>query len=140
MTLVEQFGRAKYVSLTTLRRDGTGVSTPVWAAVDGAELFVVSEADAWKVKRIRRNSHVTVTVCDVRGRIAPGAVSAEGTARVLDDPGTQKVRKLIGRKYLSSRVGNWLVRVLHLPKKPVVGIAVMFQPAVPPGDSDQPAK
>jgi uncharacterized protein len=124
VTLVEQFGRAKYVSLTTFRKDGTAVATPVWLAVDGDEVFIVSDADAWKVKRIRRDGHVSVAVCDLRGQIAPDALRAEGTARVLDDAGTQKVRKLIARKYVSSRVGNWFVRVLHLPKKPVVGIAV----------------
>jgi PPOX class probable F420-dependent enzyme len=97
----------------------------VWLAVDRAELFIVSDADAWKVKRIRRNGRVAVAVCDARGRVSPGALSAEGTARVLDDAAeTQAARKLIAGKYMSSRVGNWLVRVLHLPKKPVIGIAV----------------
>ena len=124
MTPADQFSRARYVSLTTFRKDGTPVATPVWLAVDGGEMFIVSDADAWKVKRIRRNGHVTVTVCDIRGRMAPDAVPAEGTARVLDDAGTQRVRKLIARKYATSRIGNWLARVLHLPKKPVVGIAV----------------
>lgn len=126
VNLVEEFGRAKYVSLTSYRRDGRPVATPVWLAVDGSELFVVSDADAWKVKRIRRDGRVAVAVCDVRGRVKDDALRAEGTAKVLDDAGTQKVRELIARKYLSSRVGNWLARVLHLPKKPVVGIAVTF--------------
>jgi PPOX class probable F420-dependent enzyme len=100
------------------------VATPVWLAVDGDELVVVSDADAWKVKRIRADGRVTLAVCDLRGRVAPDAVPVEGTARVLDDAGTQRVRKLIARKYLSSRLGNWAARVLHLPKKPVIGIAV----------------
>jgi len=126
VTTAEQFRSARHVSLTTYKKDGTPMATPVWLAVDGAELFIVSDADAWKVKRIRRNGRVSVTVCDVRGRIVPGALTAEGTARVLDDAGTQKVRKLIARRYISSRVGNWLVRVLRLPKKPVIGIAVSF--------------
>jgi PPOX class probable F420-dependent enzyme len=131
MTLVEPFDRARYVSLTTFRKDGTGVATPVWLAVDGGELFIVSDADAGKVKRIRRNGHVTLAVCDVRGRVAPDALRAEGRARVLVDAETQKVRALIARKYLSSRVGNWFVRVLHLPKKPVVGIAVTLTTGQP---------
>jgi PPOX class probable F420-dependent enzyme len=126
VTTAEQFRSTRHVSLTTFKKDGTPVATPVWLAVDGGELFIVSDADAWKVKRIRRNGRVTVTACDVRGRIAPGAVTAEGTARVLDDAGTRKARNLIARRYISSRVGNWLVRVLHLPKKPVIGIAVSF--------------
>ncbi len=124
MDVLEQFRGARYVSLTTFRKDGSGVATPVWFAVDGSELFIVSDADAWKVKRIRREGRVNLAVCDVRGRIAPDALRADGTARVLDETGTQKVRALIARKYMMSRLGNWLVRVFHLRKKPVIGIAV----------------
>lgn len=124
MSLVEQFGHAKYVSLTSFRKDGTGIATPVWLAADGGELFIVSDADAWKVKRIRRNGNVTLAVCDLRGRVAPDALQAKGTAVVLDDSGTTRARAAIARKYWTSRVGNWAARVLRLPKKPVVGIAV----------------
>jgi uncharacterized protein len=126
MTVVDEIARSRYISLTTYRKDGTGVATPVWHAVSGGELFVVSDADAWKVKRIRNNSHVVVTVCGMRGKIAPGAPSAEGTARVLDEAGTQTVRTLIARKYVLSLVGNWFTKILHLPKRPVIGIAVTF--------------
>ena len=95
----EDFADAKYISLTTFRKDGTGVATPVWFAVDGGELFVWTRSDSWKVKRLRNNSRVVVTVCDVRGRIADGAPSAEGTARLLDEDGTGAIRKLLARKY-----------------------------------------
>jgi hypothetical protein len=126
MTVVEEIDRSRYVSLTTYRRDGTAVPTPVWHVVDGGELFVVSEAGAWKVKRIRNNSHVVVTVCNIRGKIAPGAPSVEGTARLLDDAGTDAARRLLARKYVLSRVGNWLARNLRLRRPPVIGIAVRF--------------
>jgi PPOX class probable F420-dependent enzyme len=129
MTVLDEIGRSKYVSLTTYRKDGTAVATPVWHVRDGDRLVVVSEADAWKVKRIRRNGQVVVTVCDFRGRIAPGAPTAPGEARLLDETGTQTARALLARKYLSSRVGNWLARVLHLRKRPVIGIAVTLRPA-----------
>lgn len=126
MTVLDEIGRSRYVSLTTYRKDGTGVATPVWHVVNGGELLVVSEADAWKVKRIRNNSHVVVTVCDFRGKIAPGAPSAEGTARLLDEADTQTVRALLARKYVLSRWGNWLAKVLHLRRRPVIGIVVTF--------------
>lgn len=124
MTVVDELGRSKYVSLTTYRKDGTGVATPVWHVRHGDELFIVSEADAWKVKRLRRDTRVIVTVCSVRGKIAPGAPSAAGTARLLDETGTQQARALLARKYVLSRVGNWFAKVLRLPKKPVIGIVV----------------
>jgi PPOX class probable F420-dependent enzyme len=126
MTVVDEIGRSKYVSLTTYRKDGTGVSTPVWHAVNGGELFVVSDAEAWKVKRIRNNSHVVVTVCGIRGKIAPGAPSAQGTARLLDEADTETGRTLLARKYVLSRMGNWFTKVLHLRRRPVIGIAVTF--------------
>jgi PPOX class probable F420-dependent enzyme len=126
VTFVDEIGRSSYVSLTTYRKDGAGVATPVWHVVNGAELFVVSDAGAWKVKRIRNNGHVVVTVCSMRGKIAPGAPSAEGTARLLDKADTETARKLLARKYVLSRMGNWFTRILHLRRRPVIGIAVTF--------------
>jgi PPOX class probable F420-dependent enzyme len=126
MSVVDEIGRSRYVSLTTYRKDGTGVATPVWHVLNGGELLVVSDAEAWKVKRIRNNSHVEVTVCGIRGRIAPGAPSAQGTARLLDQAGTETGRTLLARKYFLSRMGNWLTRILRLRRRPVIGIAVTF--------------
>jgi uncharacterized protein len=124
MPVPTEIVHSRYISLTTFRRDGTGVATPVWQAASGDELFVVSEATAGKVKRIRRNSAVVVTVCSMRGRVAPDAASARGTARLLDETGTQAARGLIAGKYAMSRLGNWLAKVLRLRRPPVVGIAV----------------
>jgi uncharacterized protein len=126
MTIPAELGGSRYVSLTTFRRDGTAVATPVWQAVHDDEMFVVSDAAAGKVKRIRNNGRVVVTACDIRGRIAPGAASAEGTARLLDEDGTRTGRALIARKYVMSRIGNWLVKVLRLRRPPVIGIAITF--------------
>jgi len=126
MTVVDEIGRSRYVSLITYRKDGTGVATPVWHVVNGDELFVISDAEAWKVKRIRNNSHVVVTVCGIRGKIVPGAPSAQGTARLLDEADTETGRTLLARKYFLSRMGNWFTMILHLRQRPVIGIAVTF--------------
>jgi uncharacterized protein len=126
MTVVDEIGRSRYVSLTTYRKDGTGVATPVWHVANGGELIIVSEADAWKVKRIRNNSDVMVTVCNIRGKIAPGAPSARGTARLLDEAETEAGRSLLARKYVMSRLGNWFTKILHVRRSPVIGIAVSF--------------
>lgn len=124
MSVIDEIGRSKHVSLVTFRRDGTGVATPVWHVTDGNELFVVSEAKAWKVKRVRNTGRAEVTVCDLRGRIAPGAASAKGPARLLDEAGTAAVRKQLARKYVTSRLGNALAQFLHVRRPPLVAIAV----------------
>ncbi|MFF3402690.1 PPOX class F420-dependent oxidoreductase [Streptomyces sp. NPDC002659] len=121
----EDFASARYVSLTTYRKDGTGVATPVWFAVDGGELFVWTRSDSWKVKRLRNNSRVALTVCDARGRISEGAPSAEGTARLLDDEGTGAIRKLLSRKYAwQFWLVDWPAMVVRLGRRPHTGIAV----------------
>ncbi|MCX5415044.1 PPOX class F420-dependent oxidoreductase [Streptomyces sp. NBC_00059] len=124
MTL-QDFARSEYVSLTTYRKDGTPVATPVWAAADDGVLYVWTRSDSWKVKRLRNDSRVLVTVCDVRGRIAEGAPSAEGTARLLDPAGTSAVRKVLARKYTwKFWLVDWPAMVVRLGKRPHTGIAV----------------
>ena len=51
---------AQYVALTTYRRDGTPVTTPVWAAAEGTSLYLFSNAKAGKVKRLRNSSRAAV--------------------------------------------------------------------------------
>ena len=70
-----------YVSLTTFRRTGIPVSTPVWAAPDGDTLVVWTRADSGKVKRLRHTPRVTVAPCDVRGRVHGPAV--DGVAQFV---------------------------------------------------------
>ncbi|MEU7867688.1 PPOX class F420-dependent oxidoreductase [Dactylosporangium sp. NPDC049140] len=124
MSAVEEIGRAGYVRLTTYRKDGTPVATPVWHALHDGEVFIVSNLDAWKVKRIRNNGQVELTPCNVRGTVKPGASTASGTARLLDEAGTAQARRYIAGKYFLSRAGNFFARVLRLRKPPVIGIAV----------------
>ncbi|MFF4446311.1 PPOX class F420-dependent oxidoreductase [Streptomyces sp. NPDC001502] len=122
---LEELGRARYVSLTTFRKDGTPVATPVWAVADGGELYVWTRSDSWKVKRIRTNGRVTVTACDMRGRVEEGAQTREGEARLLDEAGLRRVRKLMSRKY------GWQFWLVDVPaalarrgKRPHTAIAV----------------
>ena len=77
--------RDRYVSLTTFRRDGTPVPTPVWFAplADG-RLAVVTEAHSGKRKRLRNDARCTVAACDVRGRVHGAEVEAR--AEVAEDP------------------------------------------------------
>ena len=126
MSTVDDIAASRHISLTTFRRDGTPVATPVWLVADGTALFVVTEAASGKVKRIRNNSEVVVTVCDVRGRILPNAPSARGTAQLLDEAATETGRALIARRYLLSRLGNGFARLLHLRRAPLIGIAITF--------------
>ena len=68
------FQRNKYLSLESFRKNGQGVRTPVWFAGDPAvgtpqKLYVYSEADSGKAKRIRRNSRARIAPCHMRGNL-----------------------------------------------------------------------
>ena len=95
---IERLGCATYVALTTFRRDGTPVPTPVWVSQDGDRLYVWTEADAGKTKRLRNNSAVLLAPCDSRGGLQ--GVQVEGTAVVLDDASdVERLRRLHRAKY-----------------------------------------
>jgi PPOX class probable F420-dependent enzyme len=103
----------KYISLTTFKRDGTPVATPVWVVSDdGRRLLVWTSPSTWKVKRIRRNPHVLVAASDIRGRVR--GPSYEGEARMLDVPHGSLVEPLLDRKYgLSRRLLGYLNRAVR---------------------------
>jgi uncharacterized protein len=87
----------KYISMTTYRRDGTAVATPVWFVQEGDRLLVRTGAASGKVKRIHRNPAVQVATCTARGRLRGQQVS--GVARVLPGPEADAALGLITRKY-----------------------------------------
>lgn len=114
---------AKYVQLTTFRKDGTPVASPLWAAAEGETLIMWTETKSWKVKRIRRDPHVVVQACDVRGKNLRGR-PVEGTATILDAAGTEHARHLIAKKY--GIVGWILVKASRLRRGTdgTVGISI----------------
>jgi uncharacterized protein len=97
-TEFDQLFAENYVMLTTFRKSGEAVSTPIWAAGDDDELVMWTVRDSGKVKRIRNSGRVEIQACDVRGKNTHGPKVA-GEARLLDGPDLGRVRKAIGRKY-----------------------------------------
>ncbi|WP_333778137.1 PPOX class F420-dependent oxidoreductase [Streptomyces sp. IBSBF 3136] len=96
-TLRDRLGSGKYLLVTSYRKDGTPVATPVWVVPDGDALGVWTTTGSWKVKRIRRRADVLVGPCDVRGR--PTGRQVPATAEIADAATTARYRTLIARKY-----------------------------------------
>lgn len=71
----------RYALVITYRRNGEGVSTPVWFALADGRLYASTHVDSGKVKRIRREPRVLVAACTARGKPLGDAVPAN--ARVL---------------------------------------------------------
>ncbi|MUL82527.1 MULTISPECIES: PPOX class F420-dependent oxidoreductase [unclassified Mycolicibacterium] len=89
--------KANYVLLTTFTKDGRPKPTAIWAVPDGDRLLVITEADSWKVKRIRNTPRVTVAACDVRGN--PKSEAVEAQAVVLEQARNGDIYDGIGKRY-----------------------------------------
>lgn len=120
---VERLAASTYVSLTTFKKVGSAVATPVWVSSDGALLYVWTQGGSGKVKRIRNNGHVLVAPSDSRGALQGAAV--EGAARVLDSPADlARVSALHRTKYgLQFRLFDLGAKVLRR-NKPLVAIEI----------------
>jgi PPOX class probable F420-dependent enzyme len=90
-------GAGKYLLVTSYRKNGTPVPSPVWVVEDGDALGVWTAADSWKVKRIRNRADVLIGPCDLRGN--PTGEQIPATAEICDPRTTARYRTLIARKY-----------------------------------------
>ena len=109
---LDAVNRYRYVSLTTFRRNGSPVSTPVWMARDDEDLVFISDDDTGKTKRLRRDPRVELRPCSIRGVVAQGAPTHRGTATMRrDDAAIRRVRAAIGRKYPTGRLLNMVTRL-----------------------------
>lgn len=74
----------KYVSVTTMKRSGDTVSTPVWIVeTPDGRIGFITDADSGKVKRITNFPDVTVQPSDSRGRVRPGTEPVAATATIV---------------------------------------------------------
>jgi uncharacterized protein len=101
----------RFVSLTTFRRSGTPVATPVWIARDGDALVVTTIVDSGKVKRVRRDPRVELQPCNRRGTVADGA-TAVGAVATVEAPSEGAVAALRRKYGLEYRIIMTLERVL----------------------------
>jgi len=122
-TALAPFNRQKTVVLTTFRRDGTPVGTPVSIAVDGDHAYVRSFEQAWKTKRIRNNAAVTIAPSTMRG--APTAPAVAATARRLTDAENRMAARALTRKY--PLLHGVLVPLMHRLGRTKTGRTVHFE-------------
>src|SRR3979409_1764371 len=104
-----QFGGRKYISLETFKKNGQGVKTPVWFVLHHNAFYVYTEADSWKVKRIRNNPRVRVAACSMRGDIKGPWLDA--TASLVEGDERLAANTLLDRKYFLKKVFNVLTRL-----------------------------
>jgi PPOX class probable F420-dependent enzyme len=94
--------RGKYLSLTSYRRDGSPVATPVWFVADEERLYAITSADSYKAKRIRRNPSVAVAECTARGELRGEPIPAQ--AEFLPEHEHARIDRMMAEKYRIDRI------------------------------------
>ena len=99
----------RYLSVTSFKRDGTGIATPVWFVSDGSRLFALTDRHSPKVKRMRRDPRVLVASCRVDGRLrrAPLPARVEVLTAVAE---LEHVQELLRERY---RISYRLVMLVY---------------------------
>ena|SRR5579863_6824101 len=105
MAIPSEIHGHNYISLTTFRKNGAAVPTPVWFGEDDGRLFVMTRSDSGKYKRLRNNPQVRIAACTMRGKVTGPEFAA--TARVLPPEDWPRARKTIHQKYWMARLPFW---------------------------------
>jgi len=104
--VLEELCNSTYVSLKSFKRDGSAVLVPVWSVRDGDALAFMTDANSFKVKRMRRHPEVELARCNASGKKILGAFYA-GTAGIAEDEDSMAlVRRLLRQKY------GWQMRLI----------------------------
>src|SRR5450631_3175978 len=95
-----ELGDKAFVSLTTFRKNGERIASPVWVARDGDALIVLTPEESGKVKRLRNNGQVEIRPCNRAGKVADGSEPVLGiTEIVTDGPSIARLTRVIEKKY-----------------------------------------
>lgn len=92
----EPFARRRTALLTTYKRDGSGVDTPVTIAVDGPRAFIRTYDKAWKAKRMHRNPEVRLVPSTMRGKPRGEWIAAR--SRLLEGEEARLAARALARR------------------------------------------
>ena len=104
-TMLRDSGSSHTVLLTSFRRNGEAVSTPVGMMAMEGMLYFMTPASSWQARRIAHNPHVRLAVCTFGGRVFSPAV--DGVAHRLAGPEAKRARK-----WICAGLAGWLVNIL----------------------------
>jgi uncharacterized protein len=82
---------SKTALLTTFRRGGEAVGTPLSIGLAGGKAYFVTASDSAKAKRLAHTAKVTLAPCTVSGKVTGETVA--GRARLLDREERQRTAK-----------------------------------------------
>jgi PPOX class probable F420-dependent enzyme len=109
-TLSQQLKGQQFCLLTTLRKDGSAVPTPMWFALKGETVYMSTRGASAKVKRLRREPRVTIGPCNGSGRpTGPQVEALAGLVETAEE--TAQAEACLSARYgLKRRLLRWALR------------------------------
>jgi uncharacterized protein len=105
MSIPKEIHEQKYISLTTFRKNGAAVNTPVWFAEKDDKLYVQTRNDSGKYKRIRNDPRVKIAPCTMRGKVTGPEFA--GKASILPGGQWKQAKEAVNSKYWMARLPFW---------------------------------
>ena len=91
------------IVLTTFRKNGQGVTTPVWFALKEGKLLLCTWEKFWKVKRMKNNPNVEFVPAKTRigspSKYTVTGKTIRGVARFLEGEEAEEANRLLRKKY-----------------------------------------
>ena len=112
-------GDEKYLLLTTFKRDGSPVATPVWSVpLDDGNIGFWTSSGSGKAKRLAHTTRVTVQPCDARGNVTDGTSPTDATARLVSGDDMAEIRTKVNAKYgIMTKLSKVLGKIGGLVKR-----------------------
>ncbi|MBX2998529.1 MAG: PPOX class F420-dependent oxidoreductase [Caldilineaceae bacterium] len=95
-----------YVNLTTFRKSGVPVTTPVWMAMEGNKGYIVTAKNSGKAKRLRNNPAVQIAPSTHMGKALGPAIDAK--IRILSQEEAVAAQRALSQKY------GWMYQFFRL--------------------------
>jgi len=99
----------KYICILTYKKNGDGVSTPVWFIRKDNKIYIRTSNQSGKVKRIKNNNNVSYALCNISGRIKGEWHS--GLAKIEPDVNKMIFSKITEKYGLIAQIINILYKI-----------------------------
>lgn len=99
----------KYICILTYKKNGDGVSTPVWFIRKDNKIYIRTSNQSGKVKRIKNNNNVSYALCNISGRIKGEWHS--GVAKIEPDVNKMIFSKITEKYGLIAQIINILYKI-----------------------------
>ena len=130
----DALGKATYLYIATVRKDGNqSKAAPVWFIAGDKQVFIDTNSDSWKAKRVRRGSPMLIWIGSQTG---PAFIAR---AEIVQDAAQQDMMiREIPNKYFLAKIGFFGPTRAKFDSGKIVTIRISPQRDLPDGFQSQP--